>query len=218
MPKHTRPWLRFIEGTEGGQAGNGVSDGGSGTGAAGDDSGAGKTGGDHGSGDRGSGDDDNGGQGDNPGDNGKPGDAGDDGGKNPDAKPGQKQSEPTPEPHKAGDKADSEGTDQVAALQAKIAEMEQTVATLSASHAKAAEEKHAQLTEEVAKKAGLPEGMASRLQGETQEQLEADAKKLAQTLGFRVVDPTQGAGAGGGGRARSMTAAIQAKIAEAGLK
>lgn len=36
---------------------------------------------------------------------------------------------------------------------------------------------------EIAKAAGLPEGLASRLQGETKEALEADAKKLAESLG-----------------------------------
>lgn len=44
------------------------------------------------------------------------------------------------------------------------------------------------------KKAGLPEAMASRLQGETLEQLEQDAAALAEQIGYdrRSTDPTQG--------------------------
>lgn len=36
---------------------------------------------------------------------------------------------------------------------------------------------------EIAKNAGLPEALSSRLQGETKEELEADAKKLAEAMG-----------------------------------
>jgi len=36
---------------------------------------------------------------------------------------------------------------------------------------------------EIAKKAGLPEALSSRIQGETEEELLADAKRLAESLG-----------------------------------
>lgn len=58
------------------------------------------------------------------------------------------------------------------------------------------------------KKAGLPAEMEGRLQGETAEELEADAKKLAEVLGFdrRAVDPSQ---------ARTNKGAIAASLSEA---
>lgn len=60
----------------------------------------------------------------------------------------------------------------------------------------------------VLKKAGLPAEMEGRLQGETAEELEADAKKLAEVLGFdrRAVDPSQ---------ARTNKGAIAASLSEA---
>lgn len=58
------------------------------------------------------------------------------------------------------------------------------------------------------KKAGLPAEMEGRLQGETAEELEADARKLAEVLGFdrRAVDPSQ---------ARTNKGAIAASLSEA---
>lgn len=58
------------------------------------------------------------------------------------------------------------------------------------------------------KKAGLPAEMEGRLQGETAEELEADAKKLAEVLGYdrRAVDPSQ---------ARTNKGAIAASLSEA---
>lgn len=60
----------------------------------------------------------------------------------------------------------------------------------------------------VLKKTGLPAEMEGRLQGETAEELEADAKKLAEVLGFdrRAVDPSQ---------ARTNKGAIAASLSEA---
>lgn len=60
----------------------------------------------------------------------------------------------------------------------------------------------------VLKKAGLPAEMEGRLQGETAEELEADARKLAEVLGFdrRAVDPSQ---------ARTNKGAIAASLSEA---
>ena len=60
----------------------------------------------------------------------------------------------------------------------------------------------------VLKKTGLPAEMEGRLQGETAEELEADARKLAEVLGFdrRAVDPSQ---------ARTNKGAIAASLSEA---
>lgn len=201
MRKHMLPWLRFIEGTDGSQAGGAggqQNQGGSGAqGGAGD---AGKsTGGDQGTGDRGSGDGD---------------------GISPaaqrilDAVQAQaKTSEPAPK-DKAGDKADSPTLTQ---LLEKMNEQQKVIDQLKESRSKDEQEKRDALAVKVAKAAKLPEAMSSRLTGETQEQLEADAKELARSLGAFVVDPAQGQG---GGKSTSMTMdqAVAAKIAAAGLK
>lgn len=215
MPKHMRPWLRAIEGAgaggSGGSTGGEPAGGNGGTGGQGANNGEGQGSGDGKSGDRGSGDEGKGGDGDKSGEGEPPAQ------KNTPPEPAPK-SEPTPKPNEAGEKADAGDSAEVASLKAELAEMKETLGTLTEAHQKDAEEKRAKLTEDVAKSAGLPESMASRLQGDTQEQLEADAKKLAQELGFRVVDPTQGAGAGNGGRPTTMADAIKARIAAAGLK
>ncbi|GEM_PF-2679768 len=58
---------------------------------------------------------------------------------------------------------------------------------------------------EIAKKAGLPEGLIDRLQGETEEELLADAKRLAESLG---PGPAVGSGtAPPGGPKRPLTRA-----------
>lgn len=60
------------------------------------------------------------------------------------------------------------------------------------------------------KEAGLPAEMAGRLQGETPEELAADAEKLAKALGFdrRAVDPSQ-AHSNRGGSAASLSEALR---------
>lgn len=201
MRKHMLPWLRFIEGTDGNQAGG---DGGQqnqgGTNAQGGAGDAGKsTGGDQGTGDRGSGDGD---------------------GISPaaqrilDAVQAQaKTSEPTPK-DKAGDKADAPTLTQ---LLEKMNEQQKVIDQLKESRSKDEQEKRDALAVKVAKAAKVPEAMASRLTGETQEQLEADAKELAKSLGAFVVDPAQGQG-GGKSMAMSMDQAVAAKIAAAGIK
>lgn len=198
---NVRPWLRFIEGTEGGQAGR---DGGQqnqgGTGAQGGAGDAEKnTGGDQGAGDRGNGDGD---------------DISPAAQRILDAVQAQaKASEPAPK-DKSGDKADGPTLEQ---LLEQMNEQQKVIDQLKESRSKDEQEKRDALAVKVAKAAKLPETMASRLTGETQEQLEADAKELAKSLGAFVVDPAQGQG---GGKSTSMTMdqAVAAKIAAAGLK
>lgn len=201
MRKHMLPWLRFIEGTDGNQAGG---DGGQqNQGGSGAQGGAGdaekNTGGDQGTGDRGNGDGD---------------DISPAAQRILDAVQAQaKTSEPTPK-DKAGDKADAPTLTQ---LLEKMNEQQKTIDLLTESSSKAAEEKRTALAATVAKEAKLPEALASRLTGETREQMEADAKELARSFGSFVVDPAQGQG-GGKSMAMSMDQAVAAKIAAAGIK
>lgn len=201
MPKHVRPWLRFMEGTDGGQAGG---DGGQqtqgGTGAQGGAGDASKaTGGDQGTGDRGNGDGD---------------DISPAAQRIIDAVQAQaKASEPAPK-DKPGDKAD-EPT--LAQLLDRMNEQQKIINALKESDTKAAQERRLELATQVAKDAKLPEAMAARLTGDTREQLEADAKELAKAFGALVVDPAQGQG-GGKTTGLTMEQAVAAKIAAAGLK
>lgn len=201
-----RPWLRYLEGTEGNQAG------GSGTPPAGESVDQGK-GGDVGDGKTTGGQQ----QANNTGGTEKPAEktAPPSTTASQSKEPETKTSEPAP---KQDAQADADDSSKVKALETQVAEMGKTIQALTQAEDKRTQEQHLTLSKEVAKKFGLPESAASRLQGTTRQELEDDATALAKDLGLRVVDPTQGRGAGGSGRPITMADAIQAKIAAAGLK
>ena len=208
MYKKIRPWLRLIEGT-GGSSGSGQ--GGSGeAGAQGGSAAAGKeSGGDQGSGGRGAGDDPEAAK------------SAEKTVEKPAAKPDQdpapkskaKTSEPAP---KEGGKADD--SSKTTKLEAEVAELKEALGKITQDREKEAQEKRDNLATDVAKQFGLPVSSAHRLQGDTREEIEADAKALAKDLGYQLRDPTQGQGAGGTKTPKSLEEAIAAKIAAAGLK
>lgn len=198
MFRNVRPWLRFIEGVDGAGGSAGAA-GGSASGASGD---AAPGQGDKGDGDRDKGDGDSSGGDDDP----EP---------EPEPKQEDSSSEPPVDTEQADEKKDSSDSDDDALK--KIEELQAAVAALQEANAKQTEEKLAAEAKDVAKSHGLPEGMADRLKGKTREELEADAKSLAQVLGARATDPTQGQG-GGVNTRRSIGDVIAARIAAAGLK
>lgn len=200
MFRNVRPWLRFIEGVDGAGGSAGAA-GGSASGASGDAA--------PGQGDKGDGDGDKG-DGDSSG-----GDDDPESDPEPEPKKEDSSSEPPVDTEQADEKKDSSDSDDDALK--KIEELQAAVAALQEANAKQAEEKLAAEAKDVAKSHGIPEGMADRLKGKTREELEADAKSLAQVLGTRATDPTQGQGGNGGAR-RSLGDVITAKIAAAGLK
>lgn len=181
-----RPWLRYLEGTEGAQAG------GDGTPGVGDPTpqGGEPQGSQQQAGDRGSQDDDTSAGADEP------------------EEGVEKSTEPTPEPTvseptpKVGEKADTTGRD------AELAELKAQVELLTKAHEAQKAEQRTALTVDVAKEVGLPESLARRLEGETREQLLADARALAKDLSIRVTDPTQGKS--GGAVATTIEDAIKA--------
>lgn len=65
---------------------------------------------------------------------------------------------------------------------AKLSELERTTKALEEAQAKAAQLELDQLRNKAAAAAQLPEGFASRLVGKTEEELLADAKKLAEAM------------------------------------
>ena len=69
---------------------------------------------------------------------------------------------------------------------------------------------HQQLVRDVVAEVKLPAELAARLVGTTREELVADAKKLAGSLGFdqRPVDPSQGRSSGGLPQAATLTDAL----------
>lgn len=81
---------------------------------------------------------------------------------------------------------------------------------LEALEKEKAEAERQRVVDAALKKAGLPAEMAGRLQGETEEELTADAAKLAEALGFdrRPVDPSQ-ARSNRGGSAASLAEALR---------
>ncbi|OKX85125.1 hypothetical protein [Corynebacterium glutamicum] len=174
---HSRPWLRYLEGTEGNQAGgSGGQDAGASTDAGAGDA-AKVTGGDQGSGDRGD------------------QDGSDAAARLTAAVQAQaKASEPDFKPESKAEGKKSEPT--MAELMDMLQEQQKTITTLQQASVADAAEKRAALAVEVAKAAKLPESMATRLAGNTREQLEADATELAKSLGTFVRDPAQGQGAG----------------------
>lgn len=195
MFKNVRPWLRFIEGATGGAG----PAGGSASGDAGGDAAS------------------SGGQGDKGGDG--DGDGSSDEEDDPEPKPESKQesaSDSSSEPPAPSGQADEkEDTEEIISA-VSFKQLQAEVAALKEQNAKQEAEKLAAEAKDVAKSHGLPEGMADRLKGKTREELEADAKSLAQVLGARATDPTQGQGGTGGAR-RSLGDVIAARIAAAGL-
>lgn len=180
-----RPWLRYLEGTDGIQSG--------GTGEGGTDA-VSADGEDTGHSDENGSASDDGGKGDDEGD--------------VDEDPPHSSSRQTSEPAPKGEKADQDQSPEVVALKAQLEAQQKALDTLLAAHEAAAEKERVALATTVAKQFGLPDSLAGRLDGETREQLEADAKALAKDLGYRVTDPTQGMS--GGHRATSIDAAVKA--------
>lgn len=191
MFKNVRPWLRYIEGTDGAQANAAATDAGQNDAADTAD----KSGGDR-------------------------SDGGDSTVAEPDAR-ADKETETKPEseskPAAEAEKVDDKQPD-VAAILAELKKMQSEVGDLKAARAQEAEAKRAAEAESVAKEHGLPPSLASRLQGKSREELAADAKVLAQALGARATDPTQGKGGGGGGTGMKLSDAIASRIFSAGLK
>ncbi len=102
---------------------------------------------------------------------------------------------------------------------AQMTESEKVTADRDAAvkRAEDAEAKIAALNREklvaaAAASANLPASMADRLRGETPEELAADAKALAETIGYDrgPVDPSQGKGTSGGTAHRSLGDALSA--------
>lgn len=76
----------------------------------------------------------------------------------------------------------------------------------------------AKLVADAAAAAKLPATMADRLRGETPEELAADAKAMAESLGYDrgPVDPSQGQGSAGAQSHRSLTDAFSAHYGTTG--
>ena len=104
------------------------------------------------------------------------------------------------------------------AIDSMFKQMKAEMGELKAAREQEAEAKRAAEAESVAKEHGLPPSLASRLQGASREELAADAKVLAQALGARATDPTQGKGGGGGGVGRKLSDVVASRIFSAGLK
>lgn len=85
-------------------------------------------------------------------------------------------------------------------LQAKVAELTQTIAD---KDAELKGKEIAALRAEIAAKHRLPKELADRLQGETADEIEADAKALAKTITVKPVETEGGKGAKGNGRAKA---------------
>ena len=96
----------------------------------------------------------------------------------------------------------------VAELQAQLAEQKKLIDGLLAEKAEVARKADIEAALTAAK---LPAEMAARLKGDTREELEADAKALAEVLGFdrKPVDPAQGKGSATP-EARTLEAALRA--------
>lgn len=199
MFKNVRPWLRFIEGIDG-QGGAAGSSGSEVTAESAGEAGSGQ-------GDKSSGDD-------------EAPESSDDGEDDPEPEPEPKpkdEPESSSEPPAKSEQADEEKEPEEQISPEAFKELQATVAALKAENAKQEADKLAAEAKDVAKSHGIPEGMADRLVGKTRAELEADAKQLAQVLGTRATDPTQGQGGSGTGR-RSLGDVISARIAAAGLK
>ena len=80
------------------------------------------------------------------------------------------------------------------------------------AEAKVAALNRAKLVADAAAAANLPASMADRLRGETPEELAADAKALAESIGYdrRAADPSQGKGSAGNHSPRSLSDAFSA--------
>lgn len=72
---------------------------------------------------------------------------------------------------------------------AELSETERLKKRLAEIEAEAANLKRTELQRQAAEKAGLPASLATRLQGETLEELETDAKALAETLPKKQAPP-----------------------------
>lgn len=72
---------------------------------------------------------------------------------------------------------------------AKLSELEKAQKESTALKAQLAQRDHADLQREVAAEVGLPAQMASRLQGATREELQADAKALAKLIPAAAEQP-----------------------------
>lgn len=129
----------------------------------------------------------------------------------------KKGSEPAQESEKADTKPSQDSDINVDELKKQLAATQKTVEELQAWKAQGEAQERVALTTEIAKSLGLPEELAGRLQGDTREQLEEDAKELSRVLGSRHVDPTQGRSTS---KQSGMTVsdAIAAKLEAAGLK
>lgn len=82
---------------------------------------------------------------------------------------------------------------------AELTELDKTRKRLAELEAEAAKLKRAELQRQAAEKHKLPAALATRLQGETPEELDADAAELAKTLPKTILPPTNPGGNGGGG-------------------
>lgn len=103
-------------------------------------------------------------------------------------------------------------------MTSRMERLQEQVEELTKAREEAVARERAALADEVAKAAGLPEGTGARLQGTTREDLEADATKLARLFGSRAVDPAQGQGGGAIKRAApSIDSSVRTRLAEAGL-
>lgn len=187
--RKNRPWLRYLEGVDGGQAG-GANDQSSGQSSSTDagSSDAGKaTGGDQ-----------------------------DDAAARLIAAVEAQVKGSEPASAKPKEQADSDEMT-MAQVMEMLEDQQKTIATLQQASATDAAEKRAALALDVAKEAKLPESMATRLTGDTREQLESDATELAKSLGSFVRDPAQGQG-GGKTPQMDLGQSVAARLAAAGIK
>ena len=175
MWKNTRPWLRYIEGIDGAQAGSG----GTPTPPEPQEPAPAppEKGGDR-NGDKTSGDE-------------PPAPA-----PEPVVTPPEPAGDPEP-PAKPAAKPDTDDP-----RDTELEAMRQQLKELSEWRDKEVARARDSMAADVAKAAGLPDGFASRLRGDSREQLEADAKELAAVIGHAsgrgAVDPSQGKSGGPG--------------------
>ncbi|PFG27405.1 capsid assembly scaffolding protein Gp46 family protein [Corynebacterium renale] len=109
------------------------------------------------------------------------------------------------------DEIDQANMTELERTQAQLAEANEQIATLKQAQEQQARQ---QMVAKVLADVKLPAEMADRLRGETEEELAADAKTLAEALGFdrKPVDPTQTQGGRRTGAPMTLQQATDARL------
>lgn len=92
------------------------------------------------------------------------------------------------------------------------ADRDKAIAERDEALAKVAQIERDRIAVQACRDAGIPEGMAPRLSGTNRDEITADAKALAESIGYDrgPVDPSQGKGTAGGPAHRSLGDALSA--------